>query len=694
MQFNFSSMHKPAYNERFSIFPFVVVFSGILCFSVFAFFQTAYAGTNRWISQGSGPGTTSVFAVAVDQQTPTTLYAGVTYGIYKSTNSGGTWINTTNNMLTDYGDIPKVNTIAIHPINSSILYVGSISGGGVFKSTDGGQSWTPANNGMTTCDVSVLVINPQDPAILFAGTIGYDSRGGIIKSRNGGTSWKEANEGLPIPANVTSIVIDPTDSNIIFAGLYGEGLYKSIDGGETWTAHNIGVLIKYNRVLAIDPNMPTTLYLGTVYGDIYKSVNGGVTFQGLSLDYKNMRSITTIWIADSSTIFVGTEDGGVYKSTDAGENWVYSSFGAQSSYIQSFTGVEGDPNVYYIGTSGGVFQSRDEGTTWSERKRGLPAGRTEKLLLLPQPLRRLNAGTSGGGVHAFQDGYWDFSSAEITNTSWIRSLAYDPVTPTTLYAGTFFGHLYKSTDGGSTWTDKSTGLPLTGGDIREIVVHPITPTIVYAGIAAGRYDSGVYKSEDGGNYWVKSSNGIPYENENISALMIDRKNPEILYAGVHGQGMYKTTNGSETWSAINNGLTNFYILGIAIDPNQSSILYVGSEGMLFRSIDSGASWQTTNLNWTVRSIVFNSASVGTLYAGTEGLGVYMSADYGLRWEPITLEGLPGSGGPVGDVYIYDLELDPDKQILYAATYGVYALCLTGECKDIYPVNIFLPVVNR
>jgi photosystem II stability/assembly factor-like uncharacterized protein len=715
----FSVLRLPKFVKFFSI----ILLSGAILFSMLLFFQSVQAGTESWVSQGSGPGGTSTLSIAVDPQTSSILYAGTIYGIYKSTDSGDNWVNITNDLLTYYGVIPGINEIVFHPQLSNTLYLGSRFGGGVFKSINGGQNWTAANDGITTGYVETLVIDPQNPAILYAGTKGHDGQGGIFKSSNNGESWAAVNTGLPLPAFVYSIAIDPQNTNTLYAGLHGAGIYKSINSGDTWTALNTSTAIKFSHVLLIDPDTTSTIYAGTADNGLFKSENSGTTFTAINDGIEAEKIITAIWQVDASTIYAGTENGGVYKSIDAGDTWEYSSSGLNSSYIQCLTGVDNDSSIIYTGTGGGISKTIDSGVSWNDRNYGLPAAKIETLLLLPQEPYSLYAGTDNGGVYEYQDENWISKSSGITNT-WIRSLEYDPITPTTLYAGTFFSGIYKSIDGGSSWIEQNTGLPTFQDDVRDIIVHPTTPTTVYAGL-----QSGVYKSIDGGDNWVESSTGMPIDARDIYSLTMDPNNPENLYASIGNEGVYKTTDGGQNWNASNNGLTNFYVHGLAVDPSDSSIVYAGGEGRLFRSIDSGATWTPNDLDHTVFSIVFNPSEVGTLYAGTEGWGVYKSIDNGLSWESMTTNGIPG-----GNAYIYDLELDMNTQKLYAATmfgtqltqnasttphvfvktifsepnkliseksdiilpkaYGVFALCISEECEAGNFVNIYLPMIIR
>lgn len=630
---------------------FAVILSGLAVFLLTALFSPARAATQGWTLQSQGLGGVSVLALGVHPQTTTTLYAGTETGVYVSTDGGSHWSDTTNDLRTDQGDVPPINALVIQPGAAITLYVGSNAGGGIFKSINGGQNWQAVNNGLTTRYVQTLAINPSNPQILYAGTVG----GGVFKSVNGGLSWSPANTNLPQSANVSSIVLDPGNADILYAGVYGNGIYQSTDAGASWTRVYFGSSVNFNQTLLLDPNSSSTLYVGTNDLGLFKSMNSGTTFtaknQGLTRS-----DVTALWLQNSTTLYAGTDDGGVFKTTDAGEHWTPVNIGCQSSYIQVLTGIPAT-SVLYVGTKGGICKSTNGGAAWSPANVGLPAAQTEALLLLPSQPITLYAGTSGGGVYAWQNGEWLSKNAGITNT-WIRSLARDPISPTHLYAGTYFGGIYKSLDSGATWSNYSTGLPGTGAkssDVHEIVVNPITHSVVYAAVVGG-----LYKSIDAGAHWANATNGMPFTADDILALAIDSANPQVLYAGTVWDGIYKTLDGGQNWLPVGQ-MAGPVIRELAVDPHTSAIVYSGTDGMLYRSANGGDSWAATNLTRTVTTIAFNPVITTTLYAGTEGWGVYVSDDNGLTWQALTRDGLPE-----GKAYVYDLEVDILTQNLYAA----------------------------
>jgi photosystem II stability/assembly factor-like uncharacterized protein len=186
---------------------------------------------------------TGYFRLAIAPTTPTTLYAGDTgwtYGMFKSTNGGDSWTPV------DTFPVLGVNTITIDPTTPTTLYVGTVAG--LFKSTNGGATWMAANSGLrppgSNDDIRIqaLVIDPTSPATLYVVSRARPDSG-LFKSIDGGGNWTAIDGALSGSTYVSALVIDPTTPMTLYAGtsgLYGRyksgGVYKSVDGGVTWTA--------------------------------------------------------------------------------------------------------------------------------------------------------------------------------------------------------------------------------------------------------------------------------------------------------------------------------------------------------------------------------------------------------------------------------------------------------------------------
>ena len=158
-------------------------------------------------------------------------------------------------------------------------------------------------------------------------------------------------------------------------------------------------------------------------------------------------------------------------------------------------------------------------------------------------------------------------NTDLTNKD-VYTLAIDPVNPNTLYAGTYGGGVFKSTNGGGNWAPINTDL--TSAYINSLAADPVNPNILYAGTW-----SGVFKTSNGGDNWSAVNTGLG--SESVMALAIDPVNPNILYTGTSLNGVYASTNGGGNWSPINTGLTNTHILSLVIDPVNPDTLYAGTD---------------------------------------------------------------------------------------------------------------------
>jgi len=314
----------------------------------------------------------------------------------------------------------------------------------------GVNRWT--TNGPEAGIILALAIDPAIPATLYAGTTR-----GVFKSTNGGGSWSAINTGLT-ESNVRALAIDPTPPATIYAGtgdvLDNGGVFKSTNGGDSWSAINTGLTNKTINALGIDPATPATLYAGS-----YVS--------------------------------------GVFKSTNGGDSWSASNAGLTTTGVFALVVDPSAPATLYVGTNplfptgGGAFKSTNGGASWT----AMNAGLIDTAVLV---------------------------------------LAIDPTTPATLYAGTGGYGVFKSTNGGGSWTAINAGLtnPPDGG-IGALAVDPSAPATLYA---YSGDNGGVFKSTNGGGSWTAMNAGLT--NKTIGALAIDPLTPTRLYAGTGGGGVF------------------------------------------------------------------------------------------------------------------------------------------------------------
>ncbi len=441
-----------------------------------------------WTSGGHYGG--NVRALAIDPTTPATLYAGTEVGVYKSTDSGGSWAAAHTGIFDAGGGL--VTALAINPATPSTLYAGTWQYGGVSKSTDSGGTWAAANTGLTTQYVTALAINPATPSTLYAGT--YD--GGVFKSTNSGGTWAAATTGLT-NLYVQALAINPATPATIYAGTYDGGVFKSTNSGDTWAAANTGLTSLNVSALAVNPTNPTTLYAGTYGGGVLKSTDSGGTWAVANTGL-TAKAVAALAISPTgATLYAGTYAGGVFKSTDSGGTWAAAMTGLTCLDVAALAVNPSTPATLYAGASFGIFKSTNSGGNWATANTGL-------------------------------------------TTEYVKALAINPATPSTLYAGTYSGGVFKSTNSGGTWAAANT--VLTTDTVTALVINPTTPSTLYAGTYyPWTYEGGVFKSTDSGGTWVAANSGLP--NVAVDAMAIDPTGAATLYAGLTYGSMWQLNVG-------------------------------------------------------------------------------------------------------------------------------------------------------
>jgi len=282
------------------------------------------------------------------------------------------------------------------------------------------------------------------------------------------------------------------------------------------------------------------------------------------------------------------------------------------------------------------------------------------------------AGSNDGGVYKSTDAgqSWTLMSSGM-GVIHIRALAIDPINSSTIYAGTRNSGVFKTTDGGKNWTPTNEGL--TSLLVQSLAIDPINPSIIYAGTR----DQGIFKSSDGGKNWNAVNAGLTAFF--VQALAIDPINPATIYAGTRASnvfregasktavdGVFKSTDGGETWAQHNRGISRPFIQTLAIDPRKPSTLYAGTDvDGVFKSMDGGESWAAINGNLFspfrrlfVRAVVINPVNPLTIFLSEWGSGVFKSIDGGQSWT---------FSGPTA-VWLYSLAINPaDPKSIYAGT---------------------------
>ncbi len=305
-------------------------------------------------------------------------------------------------------------------------------------------------------------------------------------------------------AAVVSIAVHPSNPNILYVAT-NDGVLKTRDGGNTWeqfpsfTARRV-------TTLAIDPKLPATVYAGTMGDAVYKSPDGGQHWLPHNVGLKEHVSFVSEFVFDpenTDLIYLATTVG-AFVSKDGGRSWDERMAGMKEVHIVTSMAIDRkNPRVLYAGTTGGTYRSEDAGNNWVRVTNGL----------IPEDV--LNASMALG----------------------VNVLVVDPTNSDVVYAGTTKG-LFRTTDRGEHWEEIGQGL--SDQFISTIVLHPTDPRMLYVG---GR--AGVLKSIDGGKTWQAKNQGL--ETLNIRTISMGRSNPQLLYAGTNGSGLYRSSDGGDTW---------------------------------------------------------------------------------------------------------------------------------------------------
>ncbi|HEX2774001.1 MAG TPA: hypothetical protein VHN18_16445, partial [Micromonosporaceae bacterium] len=243
---------------------------------------------------------------------------------------------------------------------------------------------------------------------------------------------------------------------------------------------------------------------------------------------------------------------------------------------------------------------------------------------------------------------------KIHHAASISTVAVDPTNPDVVYLGHAAGANYKSTDGGLTWTQLT--IPTQANFASDLIeIAPSDPRIIYATDAPS-----LLRSSDAGATW-QGTNGYL---SSVTDIAIHPTNPQILYAGTQFDSVQRSSDGGRTWTT-GTGLPDLGVNAVAVDRSQPTTVYAGTAepGTLYRSIDSGATWQRLSVSGVSGAVLdIVSADAGKVYVGTQYAGVYRSLDRGATWLHRTA-GIRGTD-------VRDLLVMPAApNTIFAATYG-------------------------
>ena len=630
-------------------FPQIIVLLGLLAGSI------TVPAAGQWTSIGPDGGWVEV--VVIDPVTPSTLYAATDRGgVYKSTDAGASW-RLMNPFPPDVGG--RIREIQIDPLTPETLYLSTNDG--VYKSTNGAQSWMPMNEGLTDTVIG-LAIDPSNPSTLYAGT----SFRGVFKSTDGADTWTKV---LDITTRANVLAVAPSNSSIVYLGAGFSMIFKSTDGGDTWNSVSTGLDNAFVfRQIAVHPTNPDIVY-GAADGGLFKTTNGGTSWALLNTPETVIESVV-LDPSNPATVYATSD--GVMKSTNGGGSWIEEDGAFSGARVKTIAVDPVNPLTLYTGTNvlEGLFKSTDGGTSWAASNSGLSNIQIRSIAFDPQNPSTLYAGAEfGGGVHKSEDGGQTWESKRdsvLTGFAKVLDIVVDPVNPSNVYLGTdLSGGIFWSDDRGETWNAAN-----ALAKVHELGIHPTTPATLYAA-----HLGGVYRSSNQARNWELIGNGLP----NIldyTSLAVDPSDGDTVYAGATpgfggGEaGVYKTTNGGDSWAEASTGFELSGVTALEIDPGNPSTLYAGGRGGIQKSTNGAASWMTLDIGIpqfaTVLAVAIDPFNSSVVYAAPNTNGVFKSADGGTTWAEYN-QGLPHFS-------TQDLAINPSdpKDVLAAPSFhGVF-----------------------
>ncbi len=476
-----------------------------------------------------------------------------------------------------------------------------------------------------------------------------------------------------VGARVADLAIHPTNPDIIYAGIATGGVFKSIDGGTSWTPIFDDQAVLTVGAVALDPQNPETVYVGTGEANaisysffgvgMFKSTDGGGTWQPSGLDETRYIARIVVDPTDSDRLYVAATGKlfgtgphrGVFRSLDGGGSWdrvfaltdstactdvAIDPQNPQTVYAVMWERVRGLNYRTSGGPSSGVWRSNDGGDNWEQLTVGLPTGpnvgRMGITVCASQPdvLYVIHAGASASfeGVYKSIDGGDTWTQTNdgaldsiFSSFGWyFGNIRVDPVDPNSVFA--LGVPMYRTTNGGSNWYEAGSNMHV---DHHALAFAPSEPSRVYNG-----NDGGIYRSNNSGGSWSKL---YDQPTQQFYAIEIDYQNPERLYGGTQDNGTLRTlSGGTDDWERIFGG-DGFYTL---VDPTNSDVIFVEYQyGNLFKSTNGGYGfdWSMNGIgddrsNWST-PVVMDPTNPNVMYFGT--YRVYQSTNQGNWWTAVS-----------------------------------------------------------
>jgi hypothetical protein len=667
---------------------------------------TVQAVAGPWQNLGPANIGGRVTDLVVDPTHANTVYAGVaTGGVWKSTDAGATFRAAWNPT-----DPPSIGALAVTA--GGVLYAGTgegnpgggsvtFPGNGVYRSTDGGTTWT--HTGLAGTDrIGRLAVDPSNANRVFAAAAGNlfvpGGPRGLYRTSDGGATWQLVLAGANPTTGAIDVAIDPGNPSRVYAAMWdhkrlpegrvyggtGSGLYRSTDGGATWTRLGGGLPAASANLgrmgIAVAKSNPNRLYAiaATTAGDFagfWTSTNAGTNWTRITNSTLSASQSTygwwfgRIWVDPAASRHVFVPGVPLLESTDAGTNWGRSSAVHADQHAMAWDSASA--GRVYLGNDGGVYRSQSNGSltgAWT-KSANQPWNQFYTAAVSTQDTSRVLGGAQdNGSLRSWGTPSWNSVNGGDGTTTLI-----DPTDQNRVYACSQNGACVRSTNGGGSSSPFGATVSDRRGWVTPVVFDPGNPTVMYYG------GNRVNRSTDAAATWSVISPDLTRGSGNgafgtITTIAIARSNAAVVYAGTDDGRMWVTRNTGGTWTEITAGLPTRWITRVAVDPASADVAYVSVSGFrngdpaahVLRTGNGGATWQDVSGDLPdapVNDLVLDPRTPSTLYAASD-VGVFTTTNGGVSWTPV------GTGLPLVPVADLDAVRAGSTTVLTAATYGL------------------------
>ena len=629
-------------------------------------------GGLTWNPLTDNQATLTTGALALDPSNPDVIYVGTGEpnsgagavmisgaGVLRSLDAGQTWsllgTNQLNPMHAVNENFPAIGGITVSPDGTQVLAGVKSTQSGVYRSIDKGQTWT------------LVLQNIEPSAVVYAtNTIAYAagpeswgniSTPGIYKSTNGGVSWTKINGAGAAGIDGTKIgrvelAVSKQDPNVVYAAINNStdlahllGLYKTTDGGATWTKLPVSDFCNpqcwYDMAVEVSPVAHNTIIVGgsRSQDSVQKSTDGGFTWTIINAGvHPDLHAFG--FSSDGQRVYMGG-DGGMYSTENLAATTTWKNLnggGLQTTQIYPHIGVHpSDLRFTWIGTQDNG-SNRYVGTDAWESSPACGDG-SSAVVSATEPNKAYLNCIFDNNTYIFPFGdarrLTTFDSRITDVRPFLATMVGDPTDGEVLYFGA--SRLWQSRDGAKTWRPITTHFRFNPADpntgevpVVTIAIAPSDPNIVYVASERGhirRLTNALTVADGQIANAVDISAGLPLPHY-LSSIAIDRNDPMHVFVAFSGFGngglVYKSVDGGAHWTAAATGLPAVPIMAVLVDPDIPTTVYAGTDLGVFVSSNDGASWMrlgTGMPNALVTDLSFISPQ-RVLRASTYGRGLW------------------------------------------------------------------------